>query len=195
MDKIDNVKDETIRTLAQTLKSSGLAASETEAIRMATNMAQTNTKVNNNFEERKEKNIMGLSFLHKEKNHELPKQKITEEVVYAEEEPKMQPRYEESMEEIQQKEETNEEYAEENCSSCGCCAHEEINEKRESLNELFEAETKDEFIKQDLLDEQIKEEEPEITREIPVQKKETKRDLSEYKESKVDLGDVFKFRG
>jgi hypothetical protein len=156
MDKIDNVKDETIRTLAQTLKSSGLAASETEAIRMATNMAQTNTKVNNNFEERKEKNIMGLSFLHKEKNQELPKQKIIEEEVYAEEEPKMQPRYEESMEEIQQKEETNEEYAEENCSSCGCCAHEEINEKRESLNELFEAETKDEFIKQDLLDEQIR---------------------------------------
>ena len=167
MNRINDLKDETIKTLAQTLKESGLAASETEAIRMANNMAQTNKKANDTFEERKEKNIMGLSFLHKEKSEKKPHEEIKEEVVFAEESPEV----------------------EEGCASChDCKGHEDISDK--PLNELFETETKDEFITQDLI-----KEEPEKTQEIPVEKKEPKKDLSEYKEAQVDLGDMFKFKG
>ncbi|MCC7574883.1 hypothetical protein KO361_04795 [Candidatus Woesearchaeota archaeon] len=163
MNKINELKDETIKTLAQTLKSSGLAASETEAIRMAMNMAQTNNKVNSNFEERKEKNIMGLSYLKKEQTNNSPKQEMKEEEVYAEVEP---------------------EHTESDCESCGFCG------SNESLNELFEAETKDEFITQDLL----KEEQPETTKEIPIEENRPKKDMNSYRESSVNLGDVFKFK-
>ena len=163
MNRINDLKDETIKTLARTLKESGLAASETEAIRMASNMAQTNKKANDTFEERKEKNIMGLSFLHKEKTEKKPHQEIKEETTFAEETPEQ----------------------EQGCETCQeCHGHEE------TLNEIFEAETKDEYIKQELINEQ-----PEKTQEIPVEKKETKKNLNEYEEAQVDLGDMFKFKG
>lgn len=45
MKSIKDIPDESIRRLAETLRSSGLAASETEAIRMAMGMARTSTKV------------------------------------------------------------------------------------------------------------------------------------------------------
>ncbi|MFP4567861.1 MAG: hypothetical protein ACLFN8_02870 [Candidatus Woesearchaeota archaeon] len=202
MNKIDDLKDETIRTLAQTLKTSGLAASESEAIRMATNMAQTNKKANTTFEERKEKNIMGLSFLHKEYKKDAPKQHIIQEETYAEEMPKQ----EITQEEIYQEETTTnpnydnqetttqntqyEQQEEHNCTSCQGCGHDDFIEEDKPLNKLFETETKDEYIKQEII-----EDEPEVTKEIPVQKDKPKRDLSEFKESKVDLGDVFRFKG
>ena len=169
MNRINDLKDETIKTLAQTLKTSGLAASETEAIRMATNMAQTNKKVNTTFEERKDKNIMGLSFLHKEYKKKEPQSEVTHEEVYAE---------------------LPEEH--EGCETCECSAesYEEVLDDEKPLNELFEVETKDEFIEQELIKEDI----AETTKEIPTETK-PKRDLSEFKESKVDLGDVFKFKG
>ncbi|MCF7866085.1 hypothetical protein K9L67_00590 [Candidatus Woesearchaeota archaeon] len=53
MNSINDIQDERVRHLATTLKQSGLAASETEAIRMATAMSHTSNKVNQTFEERK----------------------------------------------------------------------------------------------------------------------------------------------
>lgn len=175
MDRIDNLKDETIRTLAQTLKQSGLAASEGEAIRMATNMSQTNKKANDTFESRKEKNTMGLSFLHKENKEKNQNQEVVKEEVFAEDKPKE----EASLEEHE-------------CTSCSDCES-EINEEK-PLNDLFNVETKDEFIEQDLIKEEPKkEEQPETTQEIPVSNDKPKKDLSQYKESEVDLSSVFKF--
>lgn len=177
MNKIQDLKDETIRTLAQTLKESGLAASETEAIRMATNMAQTNKKANDTFEERKEKNIMGLSFLHKEKKEKDNNQEIRKEEVYAEESTDNLHNHHDSIP----------------CESCEECDEHTHSEK--SLKELYEVETKDEIIEQDLIKEEPKEsEQPETTQEIPVGDG-PKKDLKEYEESNVDLGDVFKFKG
>lgn len=195
--RIDDLKDETIKTLARTLKASGLAASESEAIRMATNMSQTNKKVNSNFEERKERNTMGLSFLHKEVKHDKPHQRIVEEEVYAREVPQHHGReapqhYGREEPQMHPEEEV---YADDNCESCGCCSHHEDGlDDEKPLNDLFEAETKDEFIAQDLFE---KEEEKivEKTREIIVERSEPKKDLSQYKESKVSLSDVFRFKG
>ena len=179
---IDDLKDETIRTLAQTLKTSGLAASESEAIRMATNMAQTNKKANTTFNERKEKNTMGLSFLHKDYKKENPKQEIIEEEVRAEirEEPREQIREDTQMQE------------EHDCAHCAGCEEDKPLNEEKKLNDLFEIKTNDEFIEQDLIKEE--DTQSETTQEIKTEEK-PKRNLSEYKESKVDLGDVFKFKG
>lgn len=184
---IDDLKDETIRTLAQTLKTSGLAASESEAIRMATNMAQTNKKANTTFNERKEKNTMGLSFLHKDYKKQNPHQEIVEEEVRAEiqEEAPSETPYEHTRDESIIQEEHN-------CAHCAGCGEEEPLNEEKPLNDLFEVKTNDEFIEQDLIKEE--DTQPETTQEIKTEEK-PKRDLSEYKESKVDLGDVFKFKG
>lgn len=65
MNSIKDIQDEKVRRLAETLRQSGLAASETEAIRMASDMTNTGDKVNKNFDEKKDQNIMGLSHLNK----------------------------------------------------------------------------------------------------------------------------------
>ena len=49
-----NINDQELKTLACTLKNNGLAASETEAIRMAQQMMGTQKKVQTDFEEKKE---------------------------------------------------------------------------------------------------------------------------------------------
>ncbi len=185
MNRIDDLKDETIRTLAQTLRTSGLAASETEAIRMATNMAQTNKKANTTFEERKERNTMGLSFLHKDYKKQNPNQEIVQEEVKAEikEEPQS------NINEEPQSEEHD-------CAHCAGCSEPEMNDEplneEKPLNDLYDIKTNDEFIDQDLIKEE--DEQPETTQEIKTEEK-PKRDLSKFNESKVDLGDVFKFKG
>lgn len=74
MNPIDQLNDEKVRELARTLRSSGLAASETEAVRMAQSMTRTNSKVNQNFEDRKDRNVMGLAHLHKQTPHTQPLQ-------------------------------------------------------------------------------------------------------------------------
>lgn len=181
MERINDLKDETLKTLAQTLKASGLAASETEAIRMATNMAQTNKKVNTTFEEKKEKNIMGLSFLHKKQKEETPTQKIEQEQVYTEETPTH-----ETKEEPENHQETKEETQ---CESCNC---EHETKEEQTLNQIFEAETKDEFITQDLIKKEPTKEE--TKQEEPTKEEKPKKDLSQYNESKVNLGEVFKFK-
>jgi len=64
--KLTDVPDEKIRQIAMTLKSSGLAMSEGEAIRMAMNMSNTNNRVNENFEKKKDWATMGVSNLKKD---------------------------------------------------------------------------------------------------------------------------------
>ncbi len=175
MKRIDELKDETVKTLAKTLKDSGLAASETEAIRMASNMTQTNKKANDTFEERREKNTMGLSFLHKEEKEKNKNENVVREEVFAQESPN-----------------EGEEEAHDDCSSCSGCDDGLVEDK--PLNELFESNSKDEFIEQDLLKEEKESESvPETTKEVTSSSDDNKKDLSEYEESNVDLGSVFKF--
>jgi hypothetical protein len=59
MNAIQEVKDEAIRKVAQTLRSSGLASSETEAVRMAIAMSKTSQRVAQNFNQKKEGATMG----------------------------------------------------------------------------------------------------------------------------------------
>ncbi|MGV8162813.1 MAG: hypothetical protein ACP5N2_05785 [Candidatus Nanoarchaeia archaeon] len=66
MNAIQEIKDESIRKIAQTLKASGLVGSETEAVRMAMMMSKTSQRVNQNFDQKKVGATMGLAHLHKE---------------------------------------------------------------------------------------------------------------------------------
>jgi len=47
----ENIKDEQVRKLATTLRTSGLAASDTEAVRMAEEMSMTSRKVQKSYED------------------------------------------------------------------------------------------------------------------------------------------------
>ena len=47
----ENVKDDRVKKLAETLRSNGLAASETEAIRMAEGMTSTEAKIQKSYDE------------------------------------------------------------------------------------------------------------------------------------------------
>jgi len=58
------VRDAKVRQLAETLKANGLAASESEAIRMAESMVSTEHKVSKQFEEQRESAIMKTRFSH-----------------------------------------------------------------------------------------------------------------------------------
>lgn len=51
----ENIKDDSVRKLAETLRSSGLAASDTEAVRMAEEMSSTAKKVQRPYDEQEEK--------------------------------------------------------------------------------------------------------------------------------------------
>jgi len=62
MNAIQEVKDESIRKVAQTLRASGLAMSETEAVRMATMMSRTSQKVTQNFDSKKNGATMSTHF-------------------------------------------------------------------------------------------------------------------------------------
>jgi hypothetical protein len=62
MNAIQEVKDEAIRKVAQTLRSSGLASSETEAVRMAMAMSKTSQRVTQNFDQKKTGATMGNHF-------------------------------------------------------------------------------------------------------------------------------------
>ncbi|MGV8169293.1 MAG: hypothetical protein ACP5N3_04525 [Candidatus Nanoarchaeia archaeon] len=59
MNAIQEIKDEQIRKVAQTLRASGLAGSESEAVRMAMMMSKTSQRVTQNFEQKRESSTMG----------------------------------------------------------------------------------------------------------------------------------------
>ncbi|MFA6073461.1 MAG: hypothetical protein WC758_05085 [Candidatus Woesearchaeota archaeon] len=73
MNAIQDIKDEEIRKIAQTLRTSGLASSESEAVRMAVMMSKTSQRVTQNFEQKRESSTMGLTHLHKEAPVEVSK--------------------------------------------------------------------------------------------------------------------------
>ena len=77
MNSINDIQDEKVRHLATTLKQSGLAASETEAIRMATAMSHTSNKVNQTFEDRKHTAPTGLGYKREEKKSTQEKEQPT----------------------------------------------------------------------------------------------------------------------
>lgn len=70
MNAIQEVKDEAIRKVAQTLRSSGLASSETEAVRMAIMMSKTSQRVTQNFDQKKQGATIGAHFSHVEEKKE-----------------------------------------------------------------------------------------------------------------------------
>lgn len=70
MNAIQEVKDEAIRKVAQTLRSSGLASSETEAVRMAMMMSKTSQRVTQNFDMKRQGATMGAHFHQEEEKKE-----------------------------------------------------------------------------------------------------------------------------
>jgi hypothetical protein len=70
MNAIQEIKDEAIRKVAQTLRTSGLASSDTEAVRMAVMMTKTSQRVTQNFDQKKQGATMGAHTAHVEEKHE-----------------------------------------------------------------------------------------------------------------------------
>ena len=62
MGQIKQLNDPRVRQLAQTLRQNGLAASESEAIRMATSMTSTEQKVSQHYEKHKDDAVMKTRF-------------------------------------------------------------------------------------------------------------------------------------
>lgn len=62
MAHLRQVNDSRIRQLAETLKRNGLAGSESEAVRMATSMTQTEDRVMNHFDQHKQTAVMQTRF-------------------------------------------------------------------------------------------------------------------------------------
>jgi len=213
VERIKDIQDDGIRKLAETLRSSGLAASETEAIRIATGMSRTNTKVNQNFEERKGTASTMLSNMNK---------------VY--------PKREESSTDnhFQQQVQRSEYKAKEaNCcqekqefshKSDECCGHSHHVEERVEIvkytdsqqpkQDIFEVQEEDELIHQELvsrvpesrkehtdvslndvsLAEAVESEKNDRPKQVWEERK-PKKDITKMEEHRVDLGAVFKFKG
>jgi hypothetical protein len=212
-----DVDDTRIRELAETLKKSGMAASETEAIRIATHITGTENRANQNFTEKKEDCTMGLSHLKREAKPQEPVEETTaedleldsdvtleemqqevkkttaEEMIERAQNPqKIEVRtdYETPEKEVME-EEAEEIYQEPELD-------ESLVEQEEPVvEEAVEEPVKEEVTADDnerlgeLIKEDIDENTPETTQEIKT--KAPKRDLSEFEESKVDLSSVFDF--
>jgi len=185
MESIRSIQNESVRKLAETLKQSGLAASETEAIRMATSMSNTGNKVQQTFEDRKDKTIMGLSHLDKPQ----PKKEVT------------------IKEPIQETDSTSQ--------ASSSFQRKEDNsgfiEKEVSREMISNEDEHEEFIEQEIVTSEInesapaqKEFEPEVVAEqkpdvqessesLQAQKAPPRKNISEMEESKVNLSDVFNF--
>lgn len=189
MNTIKDIQDPSVRKLAETLKQSGLAASETEAIRMASNMSNTNSKVNQVFEERRGKTVMGLSHL----NKEAPKQSAEPQTEESENRP------EQSLKNT------------ENHSPAQSPADYEDSDPSEQVikQEIVEQPHEEPAIqeqKEKPVQEEVKVEEPAPSQEETQpehskpspsvqtpEKAPAKKNIAEMAESKVDLGEVFKF--
>ena len=76
MTNFRQVQDERVRKLAETLRNNGLAASETEAIRMAESMTKTESKVNQHFDENKDNAPMVKPIDRPERDPNTPNQAV-----------------------------------------------------------------------------------------------------------------------
>lgn len=188
MESIRSIQDESVRKLAETLKQSGLAASETEAIRMASSMTNTNSKVQQTFEDRKDKTIMGLSHL----NKEYPKRNEDGTVRQAEQETTSEATHR-STSSFQRKED-----------------HSGFIEREIKKEMISNEEGHEEFIEQEIVNSAV--EMPKVQErplERPIFREQTpnqpetqvqnpvrappKRNIADMEESKIDLSDVFNF--
>lgn len=206
MNSIKDIFDEKVRRLAETLRQSGLAASETEAVRMALSMTNTGNRVNQTFDERKDKNIMGLSNLNKpqattqqsttQPHNSRPIQQPTQPTQQVQREP-LRAQQEIHQQHTHKVEEPLKSLKEEDCNcgpececghDCNCSHYEEETEEIELIEQELVEEPKSEqkpVQKEELKKEFVKINTPE--RAPP------KKDISQMQESKVDLSKVFNF--
>lgn len=184
MSGINNIQDEKIRQVAMTLKQSGLAASETEAIRMATSMTSTNSKVQQAFQDKKERNIMGLAYLRKQpEQHTTTPEQMTAQ--------KIPVRIEEEEVAVKLPSSTTAPLSQDN--------------KAENLN--LDLDNEQEFLVQDVIkSDELPKPTPiqtesnqtaarPIQNPAPTERPAPKKDIRNFEESKVNLASVFSFKG
>jgi len=225
VERIKDIQDEGIRKLAETLRSSGLAASETEAIRIATGMSRTNTKVNQNFEERKGSASTMLSNMNKvyPKREESNADNHFQQQVQRSEAKSQETHETHHCQEKQDHEHarfgvSGQEHKSEEC--CGHCHHveEEVEivkytDSEEPKQNIFDVKEEDELIHQELVSRAPESKEhyaspkKEVTLSDVVEPEKTdqpkqvwderkpKKDITKMEEYRVDLGSVFKFKG
>ena len=75
---IKDIRDNKVRDLAQTLKASGMAASETEAIRMARDMTDTASKVTENIEDKERGDEVGVTYKQEKSAEEVMPEKTSD---------------------------------------------------------------------------------------------------------------------
>lgn len=207
MSMINKLQDERIRKLAQTLRDSGLAASDSEAIRMAEGMAKTEAKITKKepvVEE--EKPVIRQEQPKQEFNSgfSVPNTTSIQENVAKEE--SVQEDIPGSIENLSQDIITSS--YDKSGEDISNLTVEEAAGLAQPKREVVQEEPK-EVIQQDIVeqqpsqervaeeeshqeDEDLEEETRELSRE---ESKPPKKDLSEFEESQVDLGSVFKFKG
>ena len=210
MDSINKVRDEKVRTLAKTLRQSGLAASDSEAIRMAEGMTSTESRIQEVTESKKvppkkpepqqvqeqkrqepareeSEDIPGSIERHDQnllsENDVLDFSKITtEQAAGYQQEDQFKKEESEYDEELQRTEEP-----------------EELDDEASELDDLDEPEELDDEASE--LDdfeekEETKEKEESENRDEPkpafiTPERKPKKDMSQFEESQVDLGAVF----
>ncbi|PIN80813.1 hypothetical protein COV13_03020 [Candidatus Woesearchaeota archaeon CG10_big_fil_rev_8_21_14_0_10_32_9] len=215
VERIKDIQDEGIRKLAETLRSSGLAASETEAIRIATGMSRTNTKVNQNFEERKGSASTMLSNM----NKVYPKrEESSTDNHFQQQVQRSEAKSQETHETHHCQEKHDHMHKSEEC--CGHCHHveEEVEivkytDSEEPKQDIFDVKEEDELIHQELVSRasEVKKEQENSPKEATLSEvvepenndkpkqvwdeRKPKKDITKMEEYRIDLGSVFKFKG
>ena len=205
MGAIDKVLDDKVRKLANTLRSSGLAASDTEAIRMAKSMTNTESKVTRKESEFGKKDDSQDEMVQRETPRDEPRNvetvnqdlidstqedldldKIT--VEQASQEEIQEPEDHEQTQDVITEEKPVEELEQDENDDFIVSEENEISE--EVSYDLQEEK------EQPLVNEESQEKEEELVIEDQTQEERAppKKDISEFEESQVDLSDVFKFK-
>lgn len=212
MNKIKDLHDLKVKRLAQTLKDSGLAASESEAIRMAFSMTGTQSKIS----EKRPADPTGFT----PKTHEQIKEEIKgdfdssktkedpkQEQEPAKEEPKQElekPKVQEPVEDLDEDiPRTQETYKQDVIDKEKDIYNMTVEEASKDFDEE-EVTIEEEKVKEDIQEETEAKNEPQpvVQKEASQQeytqtetKKEEppKKDVSQFEESKVDLSKVFSF--
>ena len=188
MSIINKVSNERVRNLAQTLRNSGLAASDTEAIRMAESMTQTETKIIKKPQTTTEEKKVVVE--EKKTVIQEPSQILKEE--QTEQSKDLDEEIPGSVEVISQEviQDTNEDIS--HLTVEQAAGLENVQEEtNEDINEINDTPNTDTSSDEKEVDEDVKENEKPETKESKEEK--PKRDLSEFREAQVDLGSVFKF--
>ncbi len=190
MNSINDINNEKVRNLAKTLRESGLAVSETEAIRMAKSMTQTESaiskKATDKSHESKEKVL---------REPEEPKKESSEEEI-----PKTVEKYEQNLIKdkpqesvVQQKQEQKQEEEPDlsKVSLYEAAGIKEEPEQEQSSQETQREESETETQKEDSDPESQEESKEESKPTFKTPERKPKKDLSEFEEASVDLSNVF----